>query len=134
MCFLGTKQVISSHWIVGCTNTMVNFSNRRPSLIEATIGQRLLQIESCFFSARESLSTVHLIPWVCLKIIKIIMYWKLAKYVLKLFFKVTNNVCFSAQNVLDPLLSLHMYFFIPKVLLNNQKMLNLRNLRRVEND
>ena len=38
---------------------------------------------------------------------------------------------FSAENVLDPLLSLYMYCFLPKVLLKDQKMLNLR---RKKND
>ena len=42
-----------------------------------------------------------------------------------------KNTFFSAQNVLDPLLSLYMHFFMPKVLLKDQKMLNLR---RIEND
>ena len=38
---------------------------------------------------------------------------------------------FSAQNVLDPLLSLYMHLFIPKVLLKDQK---IPNLRRIKND
>ena len=37
-----------------------------------------------------------------------------------------QNPHFSAQNVLVPLLFLHMYFFIPKVFLKDQKMLNLK--------
>ena len=36
---------------------------------------------------------------------------------------------FSAQTILDSLLSLYMPFFIPKVLLKDQKMLNLRRIR-----
>ena len=48
------------------------------------------------------------------------------------FLKSTKNVFFSAQNVLDPLLSLYMYFFIPKVLLKDQKMLNLRRIKNYE--
>ena len=40
-------------------------------------------------------------------------------------------LCFSSQNDLDLLLSLYMYFFMPKVLLKDQKMLNLR---RIKND
>ena len=47
------------------------------------------------------------------------------------FFKSAKNVFFRAQNMLDPLLSLYMHFFIPKVLLKDQKMLNLR---RIQND
>jgi hypothetical protein len=47
------------------------------------------------------------------------------------FFKSAKNVFFRAQNMLDPLLSLYMHFFIPKVLLKDQKMLNLR---RIKND
>ena len=47
----------------------------------------------------------------------------------KVFLKSAKNVFFSAQNVLDPLLSLYMYFFIPKVLLKDQKMLNLRKIK-----
>ena len=47
------------------------------------------------------------------------------------FKKSPKNACFTVQNVLDPLLSLYMYFFIPKVLLKDQKMLNLR---RIKND
>ena len=43
------------------------------------------------------------------------MYFKLAIYVMKVFLKVPKNACFSAQNILDPLLSLYLYFFIPKV-------------------
>ena len=43
----------------------------------------------------------------------------------KVFLKVPKNASFSAQNVLDPLLSLYIYFFIPKVLLKDHKMLNL---------
>ena len=56
------------------------------------------------------------------------MYFKLAIYVMKVFFKSAKqcNACFSAQNILDPLLSLHKYLFIPKVLLKDQKMLILR--------
>ena len=57
------------------------------------------------------------------------MYFKLAIYVMKVFFKVPKNADFSAQNVLDPLLSLHMYFFKAKVLLKDQKMLNLRRMK-----
>jgi hypothetical protein len=45
------------------------------------------------------------------------------------FLKSAKNVFFIAQNVLYPLLSLYMYFFIPKVLLKYQKMLNLRTIR-----
>ena len=48
---------------------------------------------------------------------------------MKVFLKVPKKACFSAENVLDPLLSLHMYFFIPKVLLKDQKMLNLRRMK-----
>ena len=48
---------------------------------------------------------------------------------MKVFLKIAKNACFSAQNVLDPLLPLHMYFFIPKVLLKDQKMLNLRGMK-----
>ena len=47
------------------------------------------------------------------------------------FLKSAKNVFFRAQNMLDPLLSLYMHFFIPKVLLKDQKMLNLR---RIKND
>ena len=57
------------------------------------------------------------------------MYFKLAIYVMKVFLKVPKNAFFSAQNVLDPLLSLYMYFFIPKVLLKDQKMLNLKIMK-----
>ena len=49
----------------------------------------------------------------------------------KSFLKRAKNVFFSARNVLNPLLSLYMYFFIPKVLLKDQKMLSLR---RIKND
>ena len=49
----------------------------------------------------------------------------------KVFLKVPKNAFFSAQNVLDPLLSLYMYFFIPNVLLKDQ---NILNLRRIKND
>jgi hypothetical protein len=45
--------------------------------------------------------------------------------------KMPKNAIFSAQNVLDPLLSLYMYFFIPKVLLKDQKMLNLRRIKMI---
>ena len=41
------------------------------------------------------------------------------------FFNCAKNI-FCAQNVLDSLLSLYMYFFIPKVFL---KMLNLRGIK-----
>ena len=41
------------------------------------------------------------------------------------FLKSAKNVFFDVQNVLDPLLSLYVYLFIPKVLLKDQKMLNL---------
>ena len=47
------------------------------------------------------------------------------------FLKSAKNDFFRAQNMLDPLLSLYMHFFIPKVLLKDQKMLNLR---RIKND
>ena len=47
----------------------------------------------------------------------------------KVFQKVPKSAFFSAQNVLDPLLSLYIYFFIPKVLLKDQKMLNLRRIK-----
>ena len=47
------------------------------------------------------------------------------------FFKSAKNVFFRAQNVLDPVLLLYMHFFIPKVLLRDQKMLSLR---RIKND
>jgi hypothetical protein len=61
------------------------------------------------------------------------MYFKLAIYVLKKNLKVPKkcqkNACFSAQKVLDPLLSLHMYFFTPNVLLKDQKMMNLRRMK-----
>ena len=57
------------------------------------------------------------------------MYFKLAIYVMKVFLNVPENACFSAQNVLASLLSLHMYFFILKVLLKDQKMLNLRRMK-----
>ena len=57
------------------------------------------------------------------------MYFKLAIYVMKVFLKVQRNACFSAQNVLDPLLSFYVYFFMPKVLLKDQKMLNLRRMK-----
>ena len=53
------------------------------------------------------------------------MWWKF-------FLKVPKNARFSAQNVLDPLLSLHIYFFIPKVLLKDQKMLNLRRMKMIK--
>jgi hypothetical protein len=50
------------------------------------------------------------------------MYFKLANYVMKVFLKdAKKNACFGAQNILDPFLSLH---FIPKVLLNDQKILD----------
>ena len=49
---------------------------------------------------------------------------------MKVLKKVPKHVCFSAQNVLDPLLSLHMYLFIPKVFLKDQKMLNLRIIKK----
>ena len=49
----------------------------------------------------------------------------------KVFLKVPKNAFFSAQNVLDPLLSLHMYLFIPKVFLKDQKMLNLERMESV---
>ena len=45
---------------------------------------------------------------------------------IKLFKKVPKN----AQNVLDPLLSLYVYFFISKVLLKDQKMLNLKRKKK----
>ena len=45
---------------------------------------------------------------------------------MKVFLKSVKIACFSARNVLEPLLSLHMYFFIPKVLLKDQTVLNLR--------
>ena len=48
------------------------------------------------------------------------------------FLKSTKNIFFSAQNVLDPLLSLYMYQFIPKVLLKDQKMRNLRRIKKYE--
>ena len=57
------------------------------------------------------------------------MYFKLAIHVMKVFEKVPKSAFFSAQNVLDPLLSLHVYFFIHKVLLKNQKMLKLRRMK-----
>ena len=57
------------------------------------------------------------------------MYFKLAIYVMKVFKKVMKNAFFSAQNILDPLISLHIYFFIPKLLLKDQKMLNLRRMK-----
>ena len=41
------------------------------------------------------------------------------------FLKSAKNVFFDVQNVLDPLLSLYVYLFIPKVLLKDQKMLIL---------
>ena len=40
------------------------------------------------------------------------MYFKLAIYVKK-GLESAKNACFSAQNVLVPLLSLNVYFFIP---------------------
>ena len=42
-------------------------------------------------------------------------------------FKSAQNVFFSAQNVLDPLLSLYMYSFI--LLLKDQKIVNLRRMK-----
>ena len=50
---------------------------------------------------------------------------------IKFFKKGQKMPFFSAQQILDPLLSLYMYFFIPKVLLKDQKMLNLK---RIKND
>ena len=44
-------------------------------------------------------------------------------------FKSAKNAFFSAHNVLDLLLSLYMYCFLPKVLLKDQKMLNLRRMK-----
>ena len=57
------------------------------------------------------------------------MYFKLAICVMEVFFKSAKNACFSAQDVLDPLLSLHMYFCTPTVLLKDQKRLNLRRMK-----
>ena len=57
------------------------------------------------------------------------MHIKLAICVMTDFKKVPKNACFSAQNVLGPLLSLHMYFNIPKMLLKDQKMLNLSRVK-----
>ena len=45
------------------------------------------------------------------------------------FLKSAKNVLFRAQNMLDPLLPLYMHFFIPKVLMKDQKMLNLRRIK-----
>ena len=47
------------------------------------------------------------------------------------FFQKCQNVFFSAQNILDPLHPLYIHFFIPKVLIKDPKMLNLR---RIKND
>ena len=50
---------------------------------------------------------------------------------MKVFFKVPTNACFNAQKILDPLLSLHMYFFIPKVIQNeNAEFKNEKWLER----
>ena len=57
------------------------------------------------------------------------MYIKVAIYVMKVFEKVPKNACFSAQNVFDPLLSLHIYLCAPKFLLKDQKMLNLSRMK-----
>jgi hypothetical protein len=76
---------------------MVDLSNNRPSLIEAALGRRPSLNESYFFLAKKSLGSVHLIPQVRPKIIKLLIYFKLAIYVMK-------NVCFCAPNFLDPLL------------------------------
>ena len=46
------------------------------------------------------------------------------------FLKSAKNVFFDVQNVLDPLLSLYVYLFIPKVLLKDQKMLNLWRMKK----
>jgi hypothetical protein len=51
-------------------------------------------------------------PRVRPKIIKLLMYFKLAIYVMKVFLKVPKNAFFIAQNVLDSLLSLHIYVFL----------------------
>ena len=56
-----------------------------PSLIEAAIGRRPLKNEGYFFLAKKSLGTVHMIPRVCPKKIKLLMYFKLAIYVMKVF-------------------------------------------------
>ena len=50
----------------------------------------------------------------------------------KVFSKVPKIAFFSAQNILDPVLSLYMYFFIPKVLLKDQKILNLRRIKMIK--
>ena len=57
------------------------------------------------------------------------MYFKLAIICNESFFKVPKNACFSAQNILDPFLSLQMYSFIPKELLLDQKIFNLRRMK-----
>ena len=45
------------------------------------------------------------------------------------FLKSAKNVFFRAQNVLYPLISLYIHFFTSKVLLEDQKMLNLRRIK-----
>ena len=55
---------------------------------------------------------------------------------MKVFLKVPKKVFYNAKKVLDPLISLHMYFFIPKFLPKDPKMLNDKKMvdfRRMKN-
>ena len=61
-----------------------------PSLIEAAIDRRPLKNEGCFFLAKKSLGTVHLIARVHPKMIKLFMYFKLAICAMTDFLKVSK--------------------------------------------
>ena len=72
---------------VRCVSTMVDFSNRRPSFNCDRNRPQTFMKWNCIFLAKKSLGTVHLIPWVCPKLIKLLMYFKLPIHVMKVLFK-----------------------------------------------
>ena len=68
----------------------------------------------------------------CLSVTAMLVTYLTEEYKRKIMFFLNCQKClFNAQNVLGPLLSLYIYFFILKFLLKDQKMLNLR---RIKND
>ena len=103
-----------AQWPSLVIEALFNWGSNRPQIF---IKRKLLLL------AKKSLGTVRLIAWVCPKMIKLLMYIKLAICVMTDFKKVPKNACFSAQNILEPLPSLDMYFLYLKSCWKTRKCL-----------